>query len=367
MKRFLCIITVSLTTIGSVNAEDEITIRSREKPVTGVIKVESPRGVSLEKGKLKDTFSSEDIVDIFYDLPKTPDVKFGAYSGARKEEKDSLDPTKEAKRKVHLQAAIDKYKEAHDKAKDAFPQRHMLFKIAMLQVRQTQEEGAPPEPALKALTDFKAKHAGGWQIVPVVQTLAQMHLARGEYKEASAAYEELAGLDISDEAKVDAQVQAASVSIREMKHDEALKRLQGLIAKLPKGSRLAARAEVAIGECLIAQNKMDAAVGMLRGIIKGTTDKGVKAAAYNALGEGYFKKGDFKEARWEFLWVDVIYNQDRMEHARALYHLAKTFDALGEGDRALECLETLATDRQFSGLEYQRLAQTDLAGDKKKK
>lgn len=366
MKRLTLALAALVGLVGVSWGEDEVTVRSREKPVTGVIKSETPRGIVLEKTKGKETFGTEEILDIYYDLPGSPEVKFGAYSGARKEEKDSLDPAKEAKRKAHLLAAIAKYKEVVEKAKDKLPLRHMRYKIATLQLRLSLEEGDPIEPAIKLLEEFKTNFPASWQVVPVLQTLAQVRSGRGEFKEAAAAYEELAGLDLTPDAQVDAQIQAASVSIRAKKHDEAMKKLEALVSKLPKGSRQALRAQVAVGECLIAQGKADEAMVFLRGILKESTDKGVKAAAYNALGEGFMKKEQYKDARWEFLWVDVVYNQDPVEHARALYNLARTFDALGEADRALECREMLASDRQFAGLEHQRLAQNELAGEKKK-
>src|SRR5262249_26618625 len=106
----------------------------------------------------------------------------------------------------------------------------------------------------------------------------------------------------------------------------------------------------------LASQDKNQAMEMLRQIIKETTDKSVKAVAYNALGEIYFQAAAYKEARWEFLHVDVLYNQDRNEHARALYYLSQTFDKLGDAERAKECRETLIGDRQFAGLEWQRRA-----------
>jgi hypothetical protein len=62
---------------------------------------------------------------------------------------------------------------------------------------------------------------------------------------------------------------------------------------------------------------------------------------------------------WEFLWVDAVFNQDKAQHAKALYYLWQTFDKRGEAsdpDRAQQCRDALINDRQFNGTEYQRLA-----------
>ena len=41
--------------------------------------------------------------------------------------------------------------------------------------------------------------------------------------------------------------------------------------------------------------------------------KTVKAMAYNALGYGYLVNDQFKDALYQFLKVDVIYNQDKAD------------------------------------------------------
>ena len=47
-------------------------------------------------------------------------------------------------------------------------------------------------------------------------------------------------------------------------------------------------------------------------------------------------------AFWEYLRVDVLYNTDRYEHARALFHLSRLFrEVKKDGDRADQYLATL--------------------------
>jgi tetratricopeptide (TPR) repeat protein len=360
MKRILAV-SVAVLAVASLLRAEDVSVRSQEKPLKGKISSESAKGIVLD-GK---TIPPEEIVDVVYDA--ADELKFGAYAGARNEEKNSLDPTKEAKRKDHIEAALKKYQEAYDhKSADKMLKRHMKYKIAVLKTRLAQETGGPLDKAVEALKEFKDSYPASWQVLPALQTLGTIYVGRGEFKEAAALYDELTTYDISDDARVDAQIQAASYSIRAKNAESALKKLTDLMAKLPKGSRQALRAQIAVAECWAATGKADEAIGALRGIVASSTDKGIKAAGYNALGESLMGKEQYKEARWEFLWVDVVYNQDRNEHARALWSLAKIFDNLGEGDRALQCRELLANDRNFAGLEYQRLAQATL-GEKKGK
>ena len=40
-----------------------------------------------------------------------------------------------------------------------------------------------------------------------------------------------------------------------------------------------------------------------------------------------------REAMWAYLWVEVVYNQDKEEVAKALARLAEVFKQLGDEDR----------------------------------
>ena len=158
--------------------------------------------------------------------------------------------------------------------------------------------------------------------------------------------------------KIDAELQAAQINVPGKNYELARTRLQALADRQPKNSRQALRVSIALAECLFHVKQATEGTKILRNIIKDSPDKGLKAMAHNTLGKVLYEQSAYKEARWEFLWVDVVYNQDRAEHAKALYYLALIFDKLGDADRARECRELLA-DRQFAGLEFQRRAQAE--------
>ena len=80
---------------------------------------------------------------------------------------------------------------------------------------------------------------------------------------------------------------------------------------------------------------------LLEHIIEQTTDKDLKALAYNALGDCYRWNSKPREALWPYLWVDVIYHQDRQEHVKAMTELAKLFEEQGDMVRAKEYKDKL--------------------------
>ena len=63
-------------------------------------------------------------------------------------------------------------------------------------------------------------------------------------------------------------------------------------------------------------------------------DAGLKALVYNTLGDCFNVKGLKKDAMWAYLWVDVVYNQDKIEHAKAVERLSRVFKDLNDDARA---------------------------------
>src|SRR5207247_7081494 len=125
--------------------------------------------------------------------------------------------------------------------------------------------------------------------------------------------------------------------------------------KAAGSASFASRVKMARADVLVGQKQFDKAIPLLQDVVKTNTDKQIKAIAHNTLGECFFKAGKFQEAKWEFLWVDAVFNQDRSQNAKALYYLWKTFEQLNDTERSVQCLQALE-DRQFNGTEFQREA-----------
>lgn len=356
MNRFGAIAALVLAvSAATARAQEEIIYRGKDKDesIKKAIKAESARGIIVAGAK--EPIAPETIVDVIYEVDPI-EIRLSSYRPALAAEKLANDPSKEAKRAANLADAIQKY-EATLKGLKPGPlaQRHMEYKIAYLMGIQAQEGGSP-EAAIARLTEFKSKNPDSWQLLSALKMLAALQIAKGQFGDAETTYRDLAKANVSDDVKLEAELGAAQVNLRAKKHAAALGSLNKLMAKLPKDSPFATRVLVAQAECLAADKKGEEARKILGDVITKTRDPALKAVAYNTLGQSYFDAGMHKEARWEFLWVDVVYNQDRNEHAKALYYLMRIFEQLNENERAQECRDTLLNDRQFQGLEYQRLA-----------
>ncbi len=48
-----------------------------------------------------------------------------------------------------------------------------------------------------------------------------------------------------------------------------------------------------------------------------------------------------RDARWQFLWVEAVYNQDHEEVVKALARLVEVFEKLGDKEHASQYREKL--------------------------
>lgn len=364
LQRWLSAMVVIAFAGGGLLRADDIYVRGQDKPKKGSITAESAKDIKVGT---KETIPAENIVDIVYDLDTATTTL--RYRKAVTAEKESLDPAKEANRKALLAEALKIYEEVLPSVTQKNPKRHIEYKIAMLKVRQAQEDGAPAKAALAKLREFAKNHPTAWQITNVYETLGRMQMDAADYAGAEETYTKMADLvTLSEETRMDARMLAVQAKLRAGKYDEARSDIAEMQRNLDKASRYYARAKVAEAECLVAESAkygkedakraklFDQAIDQVRGVIKESSDSFVKAVGHNTLGYCYAEQGKAKDAIWEFLWVDVVYNQDRVQHAKALYHLWDLFTKEGDAPRAQECREALMAP-QFAGLEYQKRVQ----------
>ncbi len=342
-----------------VRAEEEVYVRGSEKPLKGNITKETPAGIDVGK----EPVSSDRVLDVVYNDLKPITLRTASYKPAVKAEKDSLDPANESKRKTLIADAIKRYEETLKGADAAekSAKRHLEFKLAMLAARQVREDQAGADTAITKLTAFKAKHKDAWQLASALTTLASLYAEQKKYAEAIDVYREIAdNTAIAADSRHEAELAIVQSKIANGKAADAKSDLANLMKSLPENSPFNARARAAQAEVLTAEDKLDEAIKLARGIIRDSNDRNVKAIAHNTIGACLLKSGNAKEARWEFLWVDVVYNQDKREHAKALYHLGVIFTELGDGDKAQECFQTLINDRTYAGMVWVARAQEKL-------
>jgi len=353
MKRFLAnavLLAVAGLASGSfVRAQDTIRYLDRKTmkeaaAASGTIIEESPTHVVYKSaGAGTKEIAALDIIDITYEIPASVRLM---YRSALSDERKMADPSaKEEDRKKAFHDALKSYQEVLSRLageKTRFAERHVQYEIARLHAWRAEDDPSHRESAMVALTKFKRDHADSWQISRCARLLAQLQLDKGDTEGARKTYEELAATaNIPGEVRQDCELRIVETLILAKRFAEAEGKLQAMLKSVPANDPLVARVSVYQAECLGASGKLPEAVAQLEGIIARTTDRDLKALAYNAIGDCYRLNSQPREALWPYLWVDVIYHQGREEHAKAMAALAKLFEELGDAARAKEYKDKL--------------------------
>ena len=337
-RRIACvlglIVCVGLT---SVWADEIIYLKGGKQPVKNkltAISDESPRGITLKGG---DKYSEADIEDIFHNVDGLPGLR---YSQAYSAQKIFLDTAKDAKAR---NKAYDDLKKTYDEILPTIPDKrakaHVEFTLGYLMALRAMEENSDPKNAIARLSAYVTANPKSWQVVRSLRMIAKLQRSIRDYPGEKATFTRLADLDVADDVKQDAMLQVAMADVTLGQFVAAEPKLAALLKSMPKDSPVYTRTQLALAECLLNTSKVDEGMAIFKKTVKESKDKTACAMAHNALGVALFNapNGDkFKEARWEFLFVDVVYNQDKAEHAKALYYLSHTFEKLGDAAKAEE-------------------------------
>jgi hypothetical protein len=339
------------------HAEDEITYLDRagkEARLSGTIQSESPGQILIKPtvGSALKTVPARAVVDVAYNMPL---AQKQAYRSAVRLEGTSERAAKEEDRRRDLAAAIKAYEDLRDRLSEERARRQAEFKVARLQARRAEDDPATADAAIASLTRFMNQYPKSWQLTRCADLLAGLQESREDWAGAQRTYEGLAAVpDLPPEVRQEVELKVVHTLTAARRYADAEKRIEELSRTTPPDGIQAARLQIALAECQAAAGKAEPAAALLEALINRTGDPDVKALAYNALGDCHRLANKPKDALWDYLWVDVIYHQNREEHARALYHIAKLFAELKDDARAKQYRERLEKDRQFSGLKYQK-------------
>jgi hypothetical protein len=328
----------------------------KEPEIIGVIEKEGPAGVWVKQGKETKLIRALDITRIDYKQTKLGALEFRRPAG--KESLALLPQTSAAKRKMLLQEALAGYQENAPKFADV-PNisRYLQFKIAAVKYHLAKDDPTQADPAIEALKTYAKDFPTGWEVVPALKMLAELEEKKGNTEGARQAYEDLANLpEVPADLKQTSEVLVAQLLMRGRKYPQAEAKLAALKARLGANDPQQLFVSVYLAQVQLAQHKTGDIEKQLKTVLGTTTDASLKADAYNTLGDYYREKNQSEDAFWNYLRVEVLYPQDRAEHAKALYWLWKLFDKTkNDPVRAEECYHRLA-DKLYEGTEHHALA-----------
>ena len=358
---------IGLTVCPCISAQDLVRFYDRkaqkEDQIRGTIAAESPVTVKVKMigGRVED-IPALDILEIEYQSPRG--VIGSDYRRPFLREHRAQGEKGAARKKLLLEA-LEAFQELDGKLEEALlVKRNVEYHKVLVLAQLAQEDAAQLEAALSAVKKFKADQGGGWQLAFAVKLQVQLLEQKGDTAGALAAYEDMAdNAALPGELRQEFSLLVVRFLLHQNKHEEAARRVKKAEANLSRDDPQAVKLRVYLAACELAARHLDGIEKPLEEVLKSSASSEIKALARNTLGDYYRARGRQEDAFWQYLWVDVYYNQDREEVSRALYHLAKLFvEVRKDTVRAQECLDRLCDEKEFGGLEYHKRALAEKPG-----
>ena len=231
--------------------------------------------------------------------------------------------------------------DAMKKAAKAPPEktsRFLEFKLAYASARAADEakdvEGWTPraEEALGRLDSFLAGTPGGWEAWAAAQTAASLQVELGKFAEMGSMWGRMAK-DAPGDLKNEALLNEIDAKLRAKRFDEVKGLADKQFAAVAPGPM---KQKLAIYQIAGAKGQIAAAEGvsLIEAEIAKTQDASIRATGYSVIGELHLAAEKPRDAMWAYLWVEVVYNQDKDDVLTALVRLAKVFADQGDEERS---------------------------------
>lgn len=251
--------------------------------------------------------------------------------------------SEEKKTKKDYEAARLGYADLLKKAASApeRSKRYLEYKLALMASRVADETpdddgwAAQAEAAIKVWDSFLAQYRTGWESWFGTRTYTRLLLEANKYDRVAAAW---AALGKAGELPPNLAAEAALHEIDALIRSKSARQAETAARSLGKDALPGAnRDKLAIYESAakaIANGDPLSALKDIEDRIAATRDPGVRAVGYAMRGELYLAAKKLREAMWEYLWVETVYNADKDEVYKALVRLVEIFKGQGDEDRA---------------------------------
>ena len=219
--------------------------------------------------------------------------------------------------------------------------RFLEFKIAQMSSKiadlTPDDDGwaAQADAAIKAWDSFLAQYKSGWEIWMGTRAYTRLLAERNQYDRVARAWSALGKTgQLPPNLALEAALEDIDAQIRSKATATAEVAARDLGKTTPPG---ATKDKLAIYERAAKAINSGDPLSALKDIedkIAATRDPSVRAVGYGMRGELCLAANKPREAMWEFLWVDTVYNTDKDETLKAMSRLVDIFKALMDDERA---------------------------------
>lgn len=359
MPRAIFIVSACLYFVSIVHGQDRVTYFDRSSRSggtllrTGSISSEDPGKLAMvsQDGRRTD-IPVTDILDVQYDGEPLAEM-----NAARAAERDRK-----------YDAALTAYSEALRQVPTTrkLLRRHLEYKLAEMRAALT-EGGADAGAAIDALRAFAQTHSDGRQTLSCLEHLGRLLIVAGQpISEVNTALAQLRsrfGIDSKEVAsRCDLlrsnqilleieQVAQKDMTLGKAKATAATKGINELMIIADRSIQPALQARQTF---CTAFSDAKSALAAWETQLKTIDDPHNRAAIHLSRGDYYRLIQQYKEAMWDYLWVDTVYFADRAQQAKALFHLIDIFDKLGDTAKSRECKDRLISDTRFRDTRYSK-------------
>jgi hypothetical protein len=294
-------------------------------------------GEKVTKAKsIRVSRDSVTVVGVTETVTPVADIRWIKFSGEPSELSDAKEELRDKGKYDDVLESLEKVKKEEISTADGQADLDFYKALCKTKLAIIGSEDITPQKAGAALLAFMKAHPQHYTYYEANELLGDLLRAEKKYASAVRYY---GVLSANKELKARADVLIGWTRIDEGKPQEAEKAFDDALAEKGDGAVAAAeQRSAAIGKaaCVAAAGKPVDAIKQLEGIKEKTDAAQLNARLFNVLGAAYEKNKQTKEAIASFLYVDLIYPQDPMEHAEALEHLKDLWRAYGRPERGNE-------------------------------
>ena len=299
---------------------------------------ESPAGIIVSVGgKEKSRISAADIIKVeLGDLPGlTADDKGNLFS---------LENEKDYEKAARGYAALATKSQQNDRVKRAMEFRELLALAKAVDAKEDAGFKANAPAVADRFAAFARANVKSWEVWPATRTAARLFAELGRHDQAAAQLKALAATPgLGAELKVEAKLAEADCLLRSTNASAGRIAVAALLndSEVPATGPLRERLSIYDLWANASSDRLDESMAKIQAAIDAAKSPAARAFGFNARGELFLASRRPQEAIWEFLNVDVVYDQDRDELAKALRRLIDLFERRDEKDRADQCRERL--------------------------
>jgi hypothetical protein len=229
--------------------------------------------------------------------------------------------------------------------------RHLEFRVVAMSTKIADETGddekwaEAADAAAKEWRSFLTGHKGGWEVWPAARAVARLYAERNKFDEAAKVWGGMAkNTELPADLRLEAGIQEVDALFRSKAFAEAATQAEALgkaAAAGPAKDKLALYERAARAAAGLKEDTLRPVADDIRKKIAESKDPTVRGVGYGVLGELYALVNNPRQAMWEFLTVETVYNTDRDEVFKAMCRLVEMFKAQADEDRPKQYREKI--------------------------